>query len=174
MRVGMDPRTNQLLRMLNQLEGLLGLLGSWSKARVEGPSGSGGEASVPINVGALDLSNEVHGVLVEWADRVADERGMTRHPREWSAWAMTPSGTWYATSGNTALLVAWLRRHASWVVGQDWYEEVMWPELRDLRRRAMSMLGLSRPPRHLVELAVELAASGRSVQEVGRVQRAEG
>lgn len=174
MRIGMDPRINQLLRMINQVEAALMMLASWSKSRVEGPSAPSAEPGVPINVAAIDLANEVHSVLVDWCDRVADERGVPRHPREWSTWSMSPSGVWYATSGNTALLAGWLRRHASWVVAQPWYDEAMWPELVGLRRRMLGMLGLSRPPRHLVELAVELAASGRSAVEVSGVQRAEG
>lgn len=172
MRMGLDPRANQLLQMVNQLEECCRVLPRWPKRQIEGPSSGGVESPVLVNVSGLDLAREVHAVLVGWCELVAEERGVVGPDPRWSSWQCTPSGTWVANGGDTAAVVGWLRRHAAWVVDRPWFVEEMWPELLEVRRRARSLMGLSRPPRHLVDLAVELAVSGRSAAEVRGVARA--
>lgn len=172
MRMVLDPRVNQLLQMVNQLADAAVVLPRWPKRRIDGPSSGGADSAVLVNVDGLDLAREIHAVLVPWCDLVAEQRGVEPLDPAWSSWVVTPSGSWVATSGNTREAVAWLRPHASWVVYQPWYIDEMWPELLELRRKVRSLMGLAQPPRRLVEMAVELATSGRSMVEVREVARA--
>ena len=176
MRLGLDPRVNQFLGMINQLEEAARVLPRWPARQVVGPVGGAPGSKVLVNVTGLDLSKTIHDVLVSWCDQIAEEHGVEELDPAWSAWRCTPSGSWVTDGGNTSAVAAWLRPHASWVVGRPWYAAEMWPELFELRAKARSLMGLSQPPRGLVELAVELAASGRSkleVQEVARARRAD-
>ena len=172
MRMGLDPRANQLLQVVNQLEVFCQVLPRWPKRQVEGPSSGGVESAVLVNVPGLDLAREIHAVLVAWCELVAEERGVAAPDPRWSSWQRTPAGSWVANGGDTSSVVGWLRRHAAWMVDQPWYAETMWPELLEVRRRARSLTGLSRPPRFLVEAAVEVAVSGRPVAAVRGVTRA--
>lgn len=177
MRAGVDPRVNQFLGMVNQLEDAARVLPRWPARQVEGPVGGTPGSKVLVNVSGLDLAKDIHGVLVSWCEQIAEERGVAVPDPAWSSWRCTPGGTWIPDGGNTSEIVSWLRRHATWLVYRQWYVDEMWPELFELRRKARSLMGLSRPPRHLVDLAMELATSGRSmleVQEVARAHRADG
>lgn len=172
MRAGLDPRVNQMLQMVNQLADAVTVLPRWPKRRIEGPSSGGSDSAVLVNVDGMDLAREIHAVLVPWCDLIAEQRGAEPLDPGWSTWAVTPAGSWVATSGNTREVVAWLRPHASWVVYQTWYVDELWPELLELRRKVRALMGLSQPPRRLVDLAVELASSGRPMAEVREVARA--
>lgn len=156
----MDVRANQLLRLLNRLEETVAMLRSWPKQRLA-DSAAGGRPGpgVPINVGAMDLADEVHGVLVSWCEQVAEERGEDGPDPRWSTWACSPSGSWYATGGNTSLVIEWLRPRAAWMCAAPWYREEAFRELVELTRRVDRMLGLSVPSRSKMEAAIVMAAA---------------
>lgn len=177
MRVGVDPRVNQLLKMINDLDGAARVLPRWPKRSVEGPSSGGAGSAVLVNVSGLDLAREIHAVLVPWCSLVAEERGVLEPDPDLSSWHCTPSGTWVATGGNTSEIARWLRQHASWIVDRPWYIDEMWPELLEARRKARGLMGLWQPSRAMRDLVVEAAASGGSIEqmrEVARARRAEG
>lgn len=177
MRVGVDPRVNQLLKMLNDLDGAARVLPRWPKRSVEGPSSGGGGSAVLVNVSGLDLAREIHAVLVPWCEQVAEERGVLGPDPDLSSWQCTPAGTWVATGGNTSEIARWLRQHASWIVDRSWYIEEMWPELLEARRKARALMGLWQAPRSMRDLVIEAAASGGSLEQmrgVARARRAEG
>ena len=177
MRVMVDPRVNQFLGMVNDLEEAARVLPRWSKRKVEGPSGGGSGSAVLVNVSGLDLAREIHAVLVPWCDLVAEECGLEELDPAWSSWTCTPSGSWVATGGNTGEVARWLRSNAGFVVARAWYVDEMWPELFELRRKARGLMGLWRPSRSMRDLVIEAASSGGTLEEmreVARARRAEG
>lgn len=172
MRIGTDPRVNQFLKMINDLDDAARVLPRWPKRAAEGPSGSGAGSAVLVNVSGLDLAREIHAVLVPWCEQVAEERGVLEPDPALSSWLCTPSGSWVATGGNTGEVAKWLRRNATWIVDQPWYVDEMWPELLEVRRKARGLMGLWSAPRAMRDLVVELASSGGSIDEMREVARA--
>lgn len=172
MRAMVDPRVNQFLKMVNDLEEAARVLPRWAKRKVEGPSGGGSGSAVLVNVTGLDLAREIHAVLVPWCEQVAEECGLDPLWPEVSSWAQTPSGAWVATGGNTGEVARWLRANAGFVIERPWYADEMWPELLELRRKARGLMGLWRSPRSMRDAVIEAAASGGSLEEMREVARA--
>lgn len=177
MRVMVDPQVNQFLGMINNLEEAARVLPRWSKQQAEVPSGGQSGSAVLVNVSGLDLAREIHAVLVPWCELVAEECGLDPLWPELSSWAVTPSGSWVATGGNTGEVARWLRANAGHLVGRPWYEDEMWPELLELRRKARGLMGLWQAPRSMRDAVIEAAAAGGSIeqmQEVARAHRTDG
>lgn len=176
MRAMVDPQVNQFLRMVNNLAEAARVLPRWSKRQAEGPSGGQAGSAVLVNVSGLDLAREIHAVLVPWCELVAEECGLERIDPFLSSWACTPSGAWVATGGNTGEVARWLRANAGLIVARPWYEDEMWPELLELRRKARGLMGLWQAPRSMRDAVIEAAAAGGSIEqmkEVARARRAE-
>lgn len=141
-----DPDLNRYNRLVTQCGDLARLLRKWPRqqggdSEIRSPSVAPG---VPINVAAIDLSDETFACMVSWAREIAEERGIVAPDSAAARWRATPSGTVVpigpSSTRGVEVVEAWLRRHGEWTVERDWWPE-MDEELSRLVRRGRGVTG---------------------------------
>ncbi|WP_152353310.1 helix-turn-helix domain-containing protein [Brachybacterium subflavum] len=115
-----------VIRAVNRAEEVHFILEGMKRVKLShhGPTvDTSGPPSAPVNLGMLDLAEDIRASLQGWSQLVNEEQG-DPYPRD-----------------ETTALALFLRQHAIWIADGTWATDMV-EELEGMNQRAIGMLGM--------------------------------